>query len=95
MGMSKKHYQALAEAVAQPLEYGEEEWMCTYLGLCIDILDAIGTVCWKDNDRFDYDKFVRAFLDTVGEDKLSYFRAQLILRNRLPEYADPHPQGVQ
>jgi len=91
MSMSRKHYQALAEAIAQPLEDSAEEWMCHNLGNCIDILDAIGTVCYKDNDRFDYDKFVRAFLNTVGEDKLSYHRAQIILRHRLPEYATPRP----
>ena len=91
MGMSRKHYQALAEAIAQPLEDGAEEWLCNRLNCCIEVLDAIGTVCYEDNNRFDYDKFVRAFLDTIGEDKLSYHRAQLILRNRLPEYAAPRP----
>ena len=93
--MSRKHYQALAEAIAKPLEPFNGEGMCSKLTTCIEILDAVGTVCWKDNDRFDYDKFVRAFLDTVGEDKLSYHRAQLILRHWLPEYAKPRPQGVR
>ena len=88
MGMSRKHYQALAEAIARPLELYNSVGTCSRLNLCIQVLKAVGSVCAEDNDRFDYDRFVRAFLDAVGEDRLSYYRAQEILRNSLPEYAE-------
>ena len=91
MGMSRKHYQAIAEAIALPAEQHAEQSLCHKLNTMIEVLDAIGTVCYEDNNRFDYDKFVTAFLDAIGEEKLKYYRCQNILRNRLPEYATPRP----
>ena len=89
--MSRKHYYAIAKAIASPAEYYAEQSLCNKLDTMIEVLDAIGTVCYEDNDRFDYDKFVTEFLDTIGEEKLQYYRCQNILRNRLPEYATPRP----
>ena len=87
--MSRKHYYAIAKAIASPAEYHAEQSLCHKLNTMIEVLDAIGTVCYEDNDRFDYDKFVTEFLDTIGEEKLQYYRCQDILRNRLPKYATP------
>ena len=65
MGMSKKHYQALAEALARPTEGYGSYALAQRLVPIVDAVEAVADMCYADNDRFDYRRFYDAFIQEI------------------------------
>lgn len=65
MVMSKKHYQALAEALAKPTARYGAGALAERLNPLVDAVIAVADVLSEDNDRFDRRKFVCAFLQEI------------------------------
>ena len=65
MGMSKKHYQALAEALAKPTEGYGAGALAVRLIPIVDAVIAIADMCYEDNNRFDYRRFYDAFIQEI------------------------------
>ncbi len=65
MGMSKKHYQALAEALGKPTA-GYGAWaLAERLVPIVDAVEAVADMCYEDNNRFDYRRFYEAFIQEI------------------------------
>ena len=65
MGMSKKHYQALAEALAKPTAGYGAGALATKLVPIVEAVEAVADMCYADNDRFDYRRFYDAFIQEI------------------------------
>lgn len=85
--MSKKHYQALAEALAKPTERYGSDALASRLVPIVEAVIAVADVCYEDNNRFDYRRFYDAFiqeidnLDIAGESD----RALHLLKTHHPQ----------
>jgi len=67
MGMSKKHYQALAEALAKPTKPYGSKALAQQLANIVPVVESIADMCYADNDRFDYRRFYDAFIAEIDE----------------------------
>ena len=65
MGMSKKHYQALAEALAKPTAGYGAGALAQRLVPIVDAVEAVADMCYADNNRFDYQRFYDAFIQEI------------------------------
>ena len=68
--MTRKHYQALAEAIAEPTEDYGAVALAHQLAAIIPVLHSVSKVLKADNPRFDKNRFCSAFRDAVGEEKI-------------------------
>ena len=91
MGMSKKHYQALAEALAKPTE-GYGSWaLAERLVPIVDAVEAVADMCYADNNRFDYRRFYDAFIqeiDNLDRTEVENCRALYLLEIHHKEILD-------
>mgnify|MGYP003139125590 CR=1 FL=1 len=67
MGMSKKHYQALAEALAKPTARYGSGALAERLDPLVDAVIAVADVLGEDNDKFNRRKFFNAFLREIAD----------------------------
>lgn len=67
MGMSKKHYQALAEALAKPTQGYGHYALASRLVPIVAAVEAVADMCYADNNRFDYRRFYDAFIQAIDD----------------------------
>lgn len=65
MPMSKKNYQALAEALAKPTEGYGAGALAQRLVPIVATVQAVADMCYADNNRFDYRRFYGAFIQEI------------------------------
>mgnify|MGYP003127589063 CR=1 FL=1 len=65
MGLSRKHYQALAEALAAPTEGYGSGALAVRLVPIVEAVEAVADMCYEDNNRFDYRRFYDAFIQEI------------------------------
>ena len=65
MALSKKYYQALAEALAKPTARYGSDALASRLVPLVEAVIAVADMCYEDNHRFDYRRFYDAFIQEI------------------------------
>ena len=87
MGMSKKDYQALAEALAKPTAGYGSGALAERLVPIVAAVQAVADMCYEDNNRFDYRRFYEAFIQEI--DNLEWTEQE---SDRALYYLEMHPE---
>ena len=65
MALSRKYYQALAEALAKPTEGYGAGALAQRLVPIVATVQAVADMCYEDNNKFDYRRFYEAFIQEI------------------------------